>query len=98
MSAMRLYWQTLGRAWVDGELTDSIAHYLHEHNGGLQDGIQEYSTLAPDLVPEVKIACRTAGEKIACGPAHLPREVLGYPVVSSADREVHPRAQSAAAN
>jgi hypothetical protein len=57
-----------------------------------------YNTLPPDLVPEVKIACRTAGERIACGPAHLPREVLGYPVVSSADREVHPRAQSAAAN
>lgn len=57
-----------------------------------------YSTFTPDLVPEVKIACRTEGEEIACGPAHLPREVLGYPVVSSADREVHPRAQSAAAN
>lgn len=54
--------------------------------------------LKPDLVPEVKIACRKEGEKIACGPAHLPRERSGYSVVLSADREVHPRAQSAAAN
>ena len=30
--------------------------------------------LRPDLVPEVKSACRKEGEKIACGPAHLPRE------------------------
>lgn len=49
--------------------------------------------LKPDLVPEVKIACRKEGKKIACGPAHLPRESLGYSIVLSADREVHPRAR-----
>lgn len=58
----------------------------------------ERDILTPDLVPEVKIACGKEGEKIACGPAHLPREKLGYSVVLSADREVHPLAQSAAAN
>lgn len=96
--AMRLPWQTLRRAWVDGELRDSIAHYLRRHkDGGLQVGTG-HRTPTPDLVPEVKIACRKEGEKIACGPAHLPREGLGYSVVLSADREVHPRAQSAAAS
>jgi hypothetical protein len=98
VSAMRLPWKTLRRAWIDGELRDSIAHYLRREKGGGLQGGTGYKTPTPDLVPEVKIACRKEGEKIACGPAHLPREVLGSPVVSSADREVHPRAQSAAGN
>jgi hypothetical protein len=52
--AMRLPILTLAKAMGDGELTGSIAHYPR----GCKRLNPGRYTLTPDLVPEVKIACR----------------------------------------